>query len=269
MKANLNARLKNFLLSLLNSFILVKRNRINMLDSFRVNCIGETIFRKSNHKILFGPFKGVEIPEAVASTSPSWCAGWILGTFEQQLLEFITSNRWKSVVNIGAAEGYYPVSLLRKGYALEAIAFESLEVERSKIKLFSEFNGVENKILIMGHAESNFLDTIDIKRFASGPNLMIVDIEGAEFDLFDLNMMRRLKEFHLVIEVHNFVVQEMTRIDSFIKMISEYHKIEIVTENSRSVPSREEISFLPRRDLMLVIAEDRPSDMFWILATPK
>lgn len=240
-----------------------------MLDSFRVNSIGETVFRKSNHKILFGPFKGVEIPEALASTSPSWCAGWILGTFEQQLLKFITSKRWKSVVNIGAAEGYYPVSLLKTGYALEAIAFESLEAERSKIKLFSELNEVENKILIMGHAESNFLDTINIKSFASGPNLMIVDIEGAEFDLFDINMMRKLKDFHVVIEVHNFVVQEMTRINSFIKLVSRYHKIEIVTENSRNIPSREEISFLSRRDLMLIIAEDRPSDMFWILATPK
>lgn len=82
-------------------------------------------------------------------------------------------------------------------------------------------------------------------------------------------MMRKLKDFHVVIEVHNFVVQEMTRINSFIKLVSRYHKIEIVTENSRNIPSREEISFLSRRDLMLIIAEDRPSDMFWILATPK
>ena len=264
-----NTKLRNGLLSQLNEFILAKKHRLVTLDALRIRKIGEIVFQKSNHKILLGPFRGVEIPFTLASSSPSWCAGWILGTFEQQLLKFVTSHHWRFVVNVGAAEGYYPVSLLKKGYAAEAIAFESLEVEQKKMKLFSELNGVDSKLKIMGHAGPNFIHQIDPDRMQAGPSLMIVDIEGSEFDLLDHSTMGMLKNFHLVVEVHNFVVTEKDEIELFVKRLAQYHDIEIVSENSRNIPDRVDVSFLSRRDLMMLIAEERPSDMFWVLATPK
>ena len=264
-----NTKLKNGLLSSLNQIILAKKHRIDMLDALRIRKIGEIVFQESNHKILCGPFRGVEIPVSLASSSPSWCAGWILGTFEQQLLEYVTSHRWRFVVNVGAAEGYYPVSLLKKGYAAQAIAFESLEVEQKKMKLFSELNGVDSKIKTIGHAGPNFIHQIDPDSLTDGPSLMIVDIEGSEFDLLDSDTLGKLKNFHLVVEVHNFVVKEKDKIELFVKSLAQYHDIEIVTENSRNIPSRNEVSFLSRRELLMLIAEERPSDMFWVLATPK
>lgn len=63
--------------------------------------------------ILSGPFKGLMYPRE--SVGSAW-APKLLGTYESELsptIERIVSGGYRSVVDIGAAEGYYAVGLAK------------------------------------------------------------------------------------------------------------------------------------------------------------
>lgn len=262
------SRSKSKFLSIVSKFLVSKRHRINILDSVRMVEIGQKIYLNARQKILFGPFVDVEIPPSIANYSNSFRAGWILGTFEQQLQTFLTSKRWNLIVNLGAAEGYYPVCMLAKNLGVRAITFESAEKERESLKEFSETNGVRDRIEIHGLADRHFASYLP-SNLTPGNNLIIVDIEGAEFDLFDSEMLELLREYHIVMEVHEFVAKNGDQVKSFINVMREFYDIQILNENTRTFPNRIELPYLTRQEAFLVGAEERAYDMFWLIATPR
>ena len=262
------AKLKNEFLRYLSKVINQKSHRVKIFDSYRMIDVGKRLYIFSNHKIIRGPFKDVTIPPCISDETNSYRASWILGLFEQQLHAFLESRHWNLVVNLGGAEGYYPICMLKKNLCETAIVFESLESGREAIRRFSKENGVENRIEIHGHADRNFLSHLP-HQLPEGANRLIVDIEGGEFDLFHPEVIDALSAFHILLEVHDFATETKEEVEELLDLLSNNYMIQILDENTRTFPNRNQVPCLSREDVFLVGAEGRSYDMFWVLASPK
>ena len=82
----------------------------------------------------------------------------ILGMYEQEVLESLASasENFRVFIDIGAADGYYAVGLLRSGRVDRAICFEANPEGRATIARLAEKNGVSDKMTILGPATDSF-----------------------------------------------------------------------------------------------------------------
>ena len=77
----------------------------------------------SNATVAYGPFKGLKF------SSDAWWgrerASMILGLYEQEVLESLTNipKKYKSFIDLGAADGYYGIGVLVNNLFENSICF--------------------------------------------------------------------------------------------------------------------------------------------------
>ena len=120
--------------------------------------LSRTIFRNFGGIVRYGPFAGMRWLD-----NPKWGRSeqgvMMLGLYEQEVLANLTGapDRFRVFVDVGAADGYYAIGLLRNGKVDLSIAFEAIPECREAIKLLAATNGVLDKIKVLGTASENFV----------------------------------------------------------------------------------------------------------------
>lgn len=172
------------------------------------------IIKNINVPILMGPLKGYKIGIQEMNS-------YILGNYEEETIKLIEKLQLSEIValDIGAHIGYFSM-LLSKKHNAKVFAFEPMPYNVKKIKHYFVMNKVENvKILEMALSnqkgqlvfsnldssdvgntyvsnspifelsknniivESNSLDNLLKENIISKPNVLKVDVEGAELDV--------------------------------------------------------------------------------------
>ena len=74
----------------------------------------------------------------------------ILGLYEQEVLESLTNipKKYKTFIDLGAADGYYGIGVLVNNLFENSFCFESTERGQNVIRENAKLNGVADKILI-------------------------------------------------------------------------------------------------------------------------
>jgi hypothetical protein len=158
------------------------------------------IVRRRTHGVVaHGPFAGMRY---VTSSQGSAYSPKLLGTYEQELRHVVAEivrSAPRLLVDVGAAEGYYAVGLLRALPALRAITFETEEGGRRLQRAMAEANGVEARIDIRGQCGPDELE----RALATAERaLVICDVEGYERDLLDPAKVPALVRVPMLVEVH-------------------------------------------------------------------
>lgn len=106
--------------------------------------------------------------------------------------------------------------------------------------------------------------------------LVLSDIEGFEFQIFQPNILRLLSSAILVIECHDFTLNQ-NKFFKLVQDISTTHKVKILTGTQRifpddeilSNPKLEFISLMSDDLRWRIISEARLRIMKWIICYPK
>ncbi len=158
---------------------------------------------KTKGQIISGPFAGLRyVTEGVGSKYyPK-----VLGTYELELhpiVEEIIRQNFPLIVNIGAGEGYYAVGLAQRNPNVHIVAYEAERHGQELIGEFARINHVENQISVRGYCGTNELaEILD----GASRACLIVDVEGAETTLLDLEKIPALRQAVMLIEIHNAFV---------------------------------------------------------------
>ncbi len=148
--------------------------------------------------INFGPFAGVPATEDALHH----CWNKLLGIYEFYLhgcIEKAISLNPAVVVDVGASSGYYSIGMASRLPSARHIAFEMLERERA---LFS-LTAMQLPIKIDLRAECTPDDLILIgKEHRRG--MLVMDCEGAERDLLGDAVCAVLKDWIVLLEVHDW-----------------------------------------------------------------
>lgn len=216
-----------------------------------------------------GIFSGMQyVNESVCSSNTPK----LLGCYEAELhpvFKHLLNTPFEIVIDVGAAEGYYAVGCALRWPRAKIVAFETTETGRNLLYEVACANQVESRIEIRGHCELSDLKVV-AERHING--LLIMDIEGGESSILDIEQIPELIKFHIIVEIHDFI--DPTIGDLIRKRFSNTHSIEEIWTRPRSVadfdtPSSRVMRFYTLRNLRLYANEYRPGPMRWFYLTPK
>ncbi len=249
----------------------IKKSGLNNFIDKKKNTLGKIISNYSKRKILYGPYKNTKIINSF-SWSNIDSASKYLGTYEshiqEKIIKLAKKFKLKFFVDLGAAEGYHLVSLIKKKFFLKGFAFEINKESRILLKRNAFVNKVSNKIKIFSKAEFESMKNILNKR-QFNKTLFLVDIEGHEFVLFNKKFCTFFSNSYFIIEDHNFNEKSKKKRDNFYKIVKKYFKVEIIKDNAKNPFNYKILDPFTDDEKYLMMSEGRPETMQWLILYPK
>jgi hypothetical protein len=208
-------------------------------------------------EILNGPFKGMKY---INRSSCSTMLPKILGSYEEPIqdwiIEIIAENKYRTILDIGSAEGYYAVGFAWKLPNSKIIAYDIDEDARNNLKELIIVNNVNN-IEIKDECTHEELNT------KCKPNtLVFCDIEGFEKILLDPRRVSNLINVDLIIEAHDCFVPNITEL--LIKRFYFTHTIRIIVDYPYRIKKYSTPQKPTDKQYHYIIDEERPNYMKFI-----
>jgi len=217
--------------------------------------------------VSYGAFKGMVMSDRAWWGVDDFFTKYT-GHYERHVIDELEKlkEKYNSFIDIGAGDGFFAIGTLFSGMFLEAICFEISKKGREVIKENASLNGVSDKITIYGEA------TPEALTFAL-PNparcLIICDIEGAEFSLFDRPTLEALQHSHIIIELHDDLFPRLSKArQALIEAASEYFDVTYIPRHNPEPNTLPEIQDWDDDARMLAFSESRPTRMEWVLLSP-
>jgi predicted RNA methylase len=221
-------------------------------------------------KIAGGPFRGMRYgPQTVCGP----LAAKLLGTYELELaaaLEEVFRAGHDTLIDVGAAEGYYAVGMALRNPGARIVAFESDAFAQKLLRKNAALNRVAERIEIRGHCDPRAL--ADALAPARKP-FVLVDAEGAETELLDPATVHDLARAVVMVELHDFADPRCG--DIIRERCQTSHDIEEIRQRPRTrddLPRRGSLFFLShffKHRGVQWMDEWRPEPMRWFYMKPK
>ncbi len=234
-----------------------------------ISIIERKIAKITGNKIAEGPFKDMIWEDCLQETH---YGPYILGTYEKELtpiLEKLCAEPFRTVVDVGAGHGYFACGLALRLPNAKIIAFEMEDKRRSYCARICAVNRVEHRVKIFGLCNrENLIENLKVEGLA----LVMMDVEGAERELLDPAVISRLRQCHILVELHEFVYPDIADL-----ITNRFQASHIITEiqsrprNYNDFPNAiaTSVSFLPKKYLTGMLDEHRPGMMRWFYLKPK
>jgi len=206
------------------------RRPIRVLSAPRWHLAAMLVRHSAGHRVLAGPFRGMHIE--LSPLSGRHLLGYLLGSQELELhaaIERVAERRYRTILNIGAADGYYAVGLAIRSPQAQVEAFEGLSDFHPVIARAAQANGVAERVTINGFCT---VETLRERLDAVSPRTLIVmDIEGGEVEFLDPQAVPQLAQTDVLVETHDAFVAGTT--ETLIGRFSETHDVVCYTARPR------------------------------------
>lgn len=223
--------------------------------AIRQRMVQNMLFGEYGNTVQAGPFVGMEL---MAMDTGSVSIPRLLGCYEEELHDLVRGmDRYRRVVNVGSAEGWYAVGLARLFPALEVIAYDINALARRVCAEMAERNGVAGRI-----DQRVECTPADLERLAEPGTVILMDIEGAEADLLGAVDPARAARCDWIIETHR--VDASTTLDGLLARFSGTHDIEIIEQRARSPEAYPLLRGLGQLDRFLAQWEGRGAEP-WVV----
>lgn len=230
--------------------------------------ISNKIAAHYRNTVAYGPFKGLCFVEE-AHWSASDRGGMILGIYEQEILKELSEipQKYKIFIDLGAADGYYGIGVLVGRLFERSYCFEITEAGRSVILKNAERNLVLSQVIIKGEATREIVT--EIPRDEINSSVLFVDIEGAEFDLFDSKLFYDFKKSIIFIEIHDFFhLDGKEKLKKLISNSEPTHRVKRIRMGCRDLSVFPELYGWSDFDRWMLCAEGRAQLMTWLRFDP-
>ena len=242
----------------------------NFIDK-KKNILGKEISKISNNKILYGPYSGTKILSSYGWSNIDFCPKY-LGSYEFQvqkkIIDLNKKKKFDYFIDLGAAEGYHIISLLKKKHFKQGLAFEINKKSREILKKNTQINKINKRIRIYRDANLSSLKNA-LRNFNHRKLLFLVDIEGQEYDLFDKDFCKIFSKGTFIIEEHPFNISNKKKIKNFNQNIKKYYNVEILKDTPKNPFNFNILEKYSDDEKYLMMSEGRPESMKWLILQPK
>ena len=222
----------------------------------------------NNPVVQSGIFKNLRYPKIYSYGSVIFPK--LIGIYEKQLHKPINEfkkNSYDTVINIGAAEGYYAVGMALNFPQSKVVAIDKSIEALNFLKEMSIINHTQDRVKIINGDAKIFLEEID-------PNqsyLVICDCEGCEHDIFSKKNIENLKKSDLIIEMHYseeylIFIEEK---NSFLERFKKYHDYEIVKHQNTRLEDLKDLENITIKHAIKITNEVRAENAEWIIFKSK
>lgn len=217
--------------------------------------------------VAYGPLKGFKLGKPSRSGSDG--ASMLLGLYElevQQLMEKESANH-DVLLALGAADGYFGLGALVNNLFSKSYCFEMQEKSQIALLENAKFNGLQDRVTILGIAEKNFYEQIpadELKR-----SFVVVDIEGGEFTILDASTFSAMANSLFVIELHEHTPDTQEKVEALCQMADLTHTATFMSTGARDLSNIPEVRNYRDTDRWLMCSESRPYLMRWLVLRPR
>ena len=219
-------------------------------------------------QVSFGPFKGLKL------NKDTWwgkldLGSMLLGLYEKEILDIISNikqDEYSNFIDIGAADGYYACGILNSKKIKNAICFEQSQKGQEVIHQNWINNGSLGSLTIYGEANLQSLERLSQEDVQNA--LVLIDIEGFEFELLTTEVLAVLKNCTIIIEIHNWADDFINKYRTLLMNAAKHFKIEPLKPIDRSCFNYPELRHFTDDNRALLISERRPCLMRFIKLTP-
>jgi precorrin-6B methylase 2 len=216
--------------------------------------------------IAAGPFQGLRLLPDI-----SWGVGdngaKLVGLYEAELHPALDALRGRpppAVINIGCAEGYYAVGLARLFPQATVYAFDTDLNAQLICRKTASLNDVGDRVTVLGTCTPEMLITL----LQDHPTaLLVIDCEGGETALLAGGVLTATAQAPLIVECHDFLDPGIT--STLVERLGASHEVAVVSEGARDPNLLEPLRKMSSLDRWLVVLENRPATMNWIVAQPR
>lgn len=216
-----------------------------------------------------GPFQGLIFP---TNTMWSGLESKLLGVYEAELYPIFDAWRlitFTHIIDIGSADGYYALGCAMIWPCVHVIAYEADMSGRKTLKEFAARNGFEERIECRAYC-----DTIELRNALQGVGLglVVMDVEGYEDILLDATNANLLKNFFLIVELHDLRVESLGE-----KLTARFHTTHTISEiwtrrrqlKDFNYPKNKLLRLYLLEQLRQISDEKRGAPMRWFILQPK
>jgi hypothetical protein len=162
--------------------------------------------------MLSGPFRGMRYLDEIVygSITPKW-----LGCYEYELWNVVERSfeaQYAKIICIGCAEGYYAVGYALRNTACEVHCFDIDPVSRLQVRRLAQMNGVSERLIVRAACPHGTLNQL-----LSDGSLAVIDVEGYEAVLLDLEKVPNLAGADILVEVHNLQIENQEAVGQRIR----------------------------------------------------
>jgi hypothetical protein len=222
----------------------------------------EYLWQASGGTVQAGPFQGMKLPDQIA-----WGDGdigvRILGCYEQELwphFKAAFAKPYRTVVNVGCAEGYYAIGAARALPQAHVHALDISQRAQDICRAAATLNGVADRVAISGAATAEVLVNL---LSGPGPRLLLMDCEGAEHALLDPVQVPQLAASDFIVECHDFAKAGITA--ELHQRFASTHQLSDVYEGPRDPNLYGPLRGMHSLDRWIIICENRPCTMNWLV----
>ncbi len=227
------------------------------------------LFDILNGVVKYGPFTGLHLDRE------TWwgkldLGSQCLGLYEKEILNLIEATeagQYRTFIDIGAADGYYAIGMLVSGKVGRTICFEQTEKGRSVIAENWKKNRSVGELTILGEANASSFATLNPADLENA--LVLVDIEGFEFELLTDEVLSLLKSSTVVIEIHHWMDNFLDKYTTFLRHADRYFDVEVIERVERETSNLPELRDFTDDNRLLLTSERRPGVMRFLKLTPK
>jgi len=227
------------------------------------------VFDLLGGEVKYGPFKGLKLDKE------TWwgrldLGSQCLGLYEKELLqqiEAITENKYQTFIDIGAADGYYAIGMLKSKKVKKTICFEQAQKGRDAIFSKYHINGSVGELTVHGEASMNSLSKLQQRDLKN--SITLIDIEGGEFDFLNMATLNLLSSSLVFIEIHNWVENFLSRYATLLRDAEALFQIEVVSPVERNTAGISELRDFTDDNRLLLTSERRPCLMRFLKLTPR
>lgn len=149
--------------------------------------------------VVAGPFAGMRYDAYATRLGHTK----LIGTYECELHETIQRvirTRYDRLINVGSAEGYYAVGLARAMPWLLVQAYDINERRHANLLSLATMNATESRTTIARECTHR-----ELQQCAGASVIVVCDIEGAELKLLDPDAAPALRDYDIIVEIHDTV----------------------------------------------------------------
>lgn len=218
--------------------------------------------------IQHGPFKGMRLAQN------NWWgkldrAAILLGLYEREVVQSIihTPTKYKYFIDVGAADGLYAVGMLFAGRFEKSYCFEISEKGRQIIFENAKLNNQIDRMEIMDKAGHNFYENIPEE--VRSQSVLLMDIEGGEFELACNSFFNGFKKSIIYIEIHDWFYKDGKQMTERLLDSAKFtHSVTELTTTSRDLSKFPDLNSFSDNDRWLLCSEGRGCLMKWLRFEP-
>jgi predicted O-methyltransferase YrrM len=190
----------------------------------------------------------------------------IIGAYEQELYplveRLVKTKSYRTIYNVGAAEGFYSVGLARLFPQARIHSFESETKKQRFCELFAGINEVADRIETHGTCTAENLAALK----PEGPALVWMDIDTGERPVLNPAKVPRLRQADVFVVLHDCLEAGLSDLNR--SRFTATHRIERLTLRGRDYDKYNELQNLSFVEINAMVEEDRKGLHDWFFMEP-